>query len=103
VEAKLNKDSPGSICIRAGGAGENGDQYAPGAYLDGKTLVLPTVTVKDAEGKTLTTGQLTLGVDKTCRFDYRFPSGYKGKYDVDIQPVMGPFEYKVSKSIEPLP
>ena len=102
VEAGPNKDAPGGLSVRAGIAGQGGDCYTPGAYLDGKTMTLPLVTVKDADGKTVGSGRLAPHADGTTRFDVRFPAGYKGTYDVDVEPVLGPFEVKVSKTLRPL-
>ncbi len=102
VEATPNKDVPGGLSVRAGIGGQGGDCYTPGAYLDGRTMTLPLVTVKDADGRTVGSGRLAPNADGTTRFDVRFPAGYKGTYDVEIEPVLGPFEVKVSKTLRPL-
>ncbi|HUW58935.1 MAG TPA: hypothetical protein VMZ92_20020 [Planctomycetota bacterium] len=101
VQAGPNEE--GGISVRTGGAGQSGEYYHPGAFLNGKTVVLPTVVVKDAEGKPLASGRVAKASDGTIRFDCRLPPGYKGEYDVEVKAVMGPFEYKVAKTIEPLP
>ncbi len=104
VEAKPAEDPPGvpvlavSVAVR----GLSSECFLPGAFLDGRQMTMPNVTIKDEAGKTLASGRCEMREKRYGWFAWRYPAGFKAKYDVDVEVFMGPFEFKASKSIQPI-
>ncbi len=102
VEGKPAEDPPGnkvvavSVVIR----GMDSEMYFPWAYVDGKNFTMPNVAIKDESGKVLASGASQLREGRYAWFTWKHPAGWEGKYDVEVQAFLGPFECKLSKSIQ---
>jgi hypothetical protein len=80
-----------SILIRFQMNGRHSENYYPGAHLDGKQPPMPAYRIKDPEGKLLSSGQVS-GVPPEYHFRWKVPAGFTGKFYVEADPLMGPFQ-----------
>jgi len=75
--------------------GKYSELYYPGAFLDGKRAPTPKFTIKDKSGKVLVAERLPMpGGDGNCLYEWTPPRGFTGEVQVDVEPVLGPFEWK---------
>ena len=93
----LNAAPPGIVKFSLAAVGRSSEGYYAGAYLGGKKAPLPTFKITDDAGKTLTTGRFSIS-NGHCGYDWRYPRGFKGRFDIEIKPTMGPFEWALKKS-----
>ena len=102
VEGKPAEDPPGNnvIAVSIVLMGQSGEQYFPWAFLDGKHT-MPSAAVKDENGKVLAAGVCQIREGRYAWFTWKYPPGWRGKFDVDAQVFLGPFEAKPSKAVTP--
>lgn len=98
VSANTGRNAPpGIVKFSLAAVGRSSEGYYPGAYLGRKKPPLPTFRITDADGKTLATGQFRM-IEQRCGYDWRYPGGFKGRFDIEIKPAMGPFEWALKKT-----
>jgi len=85
------------VNLRLVAFGVASEVYFPGAYLRGKRPPAPTFKITDEDGNTLHTGRFDVA-GNACRYEWRIPAGFKGRFDIEIKPTMGPFKWGVRKS-----
>jgi hypothetical protein len=78
--------------------GKSSERYIPGVYLDGRRSPAPVITIKDAEGKVLGGGPITVSDSGLSSFNWKPPAGFKGAVTVDVKVQMGPFETVLAQS-----
>jgi hypothetical protein len=102
VEAKPAEDPAGTkvLAVSVAVRGLSSETFFPGAFADGRQMTMPNVTIKDEAGKTLASGRCEMREKRYAWFAWRYPAGFKAKYDVDVEVFMGPFEFKPTKTIE---
>lgn len=104
VDGKPAEDPAGSgnmvIAVTVVVRGMNSEGYLPWAF-DGKGFTLPMAAVKDADGKVLASGRCVVRDGRYGWFAWRYPAGWKGPFDVEVQAFLGPFEAKMAKTITP--
>lgn len=89
-----------SIKIRT--TGLSGEVLLPGAIPEGKAFTPPGITISSPDGKVL--AQLVAQLDKDIwSVEWRVPPGYTGAYKADINAVTGPYEFTVTRSLDPVP
>ena len=103
VEGKPAEDPPGvhvvSVSVKV--VGISGEEFLPGAFLDGK-MTLPNAAIKDEAGRVLASGRCEMREGRYGWFTWKHPPGWEGKFDVEVQVFMGPFEYRPGKTITPM-
>jgi hypothetical protein len=88
-------NKPDILHIRCLALGRYAEGYFPGAFLLGKRPPLPTFRVLDAAGKTVLADRFSAAKDNEASYMWTIPRGLTGKLQLEIQPVMGPFEWTV--------
>jgi hypothetical protein len=76
--------------------GRYGEVYWPGAFLGGKRPPAPMFKLTAEDGKVLFTAPFNVEKSGQCKYAWRIPKGWKGKYRIEISASFGPFEYKLS-------
>ncbi len=84
-------------------AGMNSETFFPGAYLDGRTMTMPAVAIKDEGGRILAQGRCTMKENRYAWFSWRYPDGFNAKFDVEVEAHLGPFENKLRKNVTQFP
>ena len=104
VEAKPAEDPAGTpvLAVSVAVRGLSSECFLPGAFADGKPMTMPNVVIKDEAGKTLASGRCEMREKRYGWFAWRYPAGFKAKYDVDVEVFMGPFEFKPTKTLTPM-
>ncbi len=86
----------GVVNIRLVAFGVASEVYFPGAYLRGKRGPAPSFKITDEDGKTLHTGRFNVA-GNACRYEWRIPGGFKGRFNIELKPSMGPFKWGVRR------
>jgi len=98
VNATVGKNAPpGIVRLSLAAVGRSSEGYYPGAYLDGKKPPLPAFRITDADGKVLASGRFAM-TDRRCSYDWKYPRGFTGHFNIDVKPTMGPFKWTVVKT-----
>jgi hypothetical protein len=85
---------PKSVLIRVQACGRHSEMYYPGAFLKGERPPMPQYRILDAQGKLLASGRVS-GKGPIYDFTWLPPPAFAGKFRVELEPVMGPFTWKV--------
>lgn len=99
--AAVNKEKVHVLRITVSVAGRSGERFFPTAFLDGKAEPLPVVTLKDSAGETLASGRCTLMDNRVGCFEWPL-NGFTGRYNVEVEAFLGPFECKMRKNLSPI-
>jgi len=85
------------VRVRLSAAGVASESYFPGAHLNGRRAPAPTFRITDEDGKALAAGRFEVS-GNTCTYDWYIPRGYKGRYNIEIEPTLGPFKWGVQRA-----
>ena len=85
------------VNIRLVTYGVASEVYFPAAYLRGKRGPTPSFKITDEDGNTLHTGRFNVS-GNSCRYEWRIPGGFKGRFKIEIRPTMGPFKWGVRRA-----
>jgi len=79
--------------------GKSEEVYSPAVTAGSQQVPPPKFKIVNESGKTaVAAGQLEYGSGGSCRYSWRVPAGFRGKYRIEAQPSLGPFE--VSNNVE---
>ena len=89
-----------SIALRFAVLGRYSEVYFPGAFCEGKRPPTPRFTLKDKDGRVLLSEQLPKpGLDGISVYEWSPPPAFTGHVQIDLEPVMGPFEWKYRRDV----
>jgi len=71
--------------------GNVSETYYPGAFRGRKKPPAPAFRIVSEDGKTLQAGRLS--ISDTCRYSWKIPTGFKGKYKVEFKVELGPYKW----------
>ena len=93
------------VLLRFTARGGYGEVYYPGAFTGRRRPPMPSYRVTDENGKLLASGRLTHNSNAdTASYSWPVPGGLTDNCKVEINPVMGPFEWSpASKTFSPKP
>ncbi|HEX2972798.1 MAG TPA: hypothetical protein VHP11_10720, partial [Tepidisphaeraceae bacterium] len=74
--------------------GAAGEEYSPAANHNGSQVPAPKIKIYDEKGEVLASGDFQYGGGGTCRYSWRVPKKFAGKFRTEIKPNVGPFEVK---------
>ena len=74
--------------------GAAGEVYQPGVTKNGAVSPPPKFTVLDESGATIGSGSFEYGLGGVCRYSWRVPEGFTGKYHVRVDADLGPVAVK---------
>jgi len=88
----------GEVTLTFTAVGKYDAVYYPGAFLYGKRPPAPVFRIITESGKTVHQGRFDVTESNGgCRYVWRRPPGFKGKYKVEVKCSFGPFEYKSNR------
>jgi len=78
--------------------GQGGELYSTRVLKDGQELPRPKFEVVDESGEVLCAGTFENDRDGFCRYQWRVPNDFNGKYQIKIDLDIGPFEKNVKEA-----
>lgn len=82
------------VSIRACLTGREDETYLPALMQGNRPDAPPKFRLVDDTGKVLNTGKSEYTSDGICAYTWRAPSSFRGKFKVEIDTDLGPFEVK---------
>jgi hypothetical protein len=94
VKTDVYRTSERSASIGLVLEGQTGERYRPGATKNGTRVSAPALRIVDEAGQVVAQGNFSYGWGGTCRYSWRVPDDFQGKFQVQVDIDLGPFEVK---------
>ena len=89
------KDKPDILAIQLSVLGRYGEGYLPQAYVGGGRRSPPMFRILTADGKKVFEDRFAATTTNSLHYEWTIPRGLTGKFKLEIQPDIGPFEWVV--------
>ena len=83
-----------TVAIDLSVVGKYNERYWPGAWRGRKRPPPPGLKIVLEDGKVLHRARFPVAANGRCRYTWRIPGGFKGKYRVEAVPTFGPYKFR---------